>query len=826
MDDMSATDGGPVDRPRPAELSLGYAFEAAAIPMVLLALDGRFRQTNSAFQELTGRTADQLRAMTVAEITHPDDTETTTLTIADLAAGHREVVRYEKRYLRPDGATRWVAISANLIRLPGGQIAGAFAQVLDITEAKARESALAETTERLRVLADGADDFMMYRILIDPQPRIDYLSSGIRTMLGYSAEELMASPDLLFTSVHPDDLATATAVVGQTASGVVTLRMLHKDGSTVWVHSRTSTVFDADGEPIGIDGITHDVTRRVSAEQALRSSEQRFRSMVQNATDLIFLLGPDLTVDYVSPSIEQVLGYPNYQLGPGMSGLAHPDDALRVAGQLTTLAPDAQVRTEFRIRHADGDWRWVEGVLTNRIGDPAVGGYVVNLRDVTEHHRLRDELARRANFDPLTDLPTKTHFRDLVSALLTAGSGPGALTVASMDVDGLGVIAEAFGYDHADSLIVQVTRRLRSALPSGTLLARSGTHEFAIAAPATGEADAHELARTVVAAFDTPFLVGDDPFQLDATVGATVADDRVRDAALLLRRAELARRGARTADRGYRIYSGDLDEHTADRLSLLGQLRSAIGSDQLRLHYQPKLHLASGTVQGVEALIRWQHPTLGQVAPNRFIPLAEHSGLIAPLTRWVIDEAARQSRAWRDTGIDLPIAVNITPRSLQDPAFPDELVETLRPWRLPAHALCLELTERAVTTDPAAAARACRRLTDAGLSLSLDDFGTGQSSLANLATLPISELKIDISFVRPLTTSPRAEGITRMIIDLAHDLNQTATAEGVEDQATSDLLAELGCDTAQGYHLSRPLPAAGLVAWLTGRRLATHHRAA
>lgn len=816
------------------DAGLGYAFGAATVPMAFIAPDGRFRKVNPAYQEMTGRTEAELLELTVADVTHPADVADSLRGVAELLAGERTVLRLEKRFLRRDGNVVWAVTSVSAIRAATGAVLGVFAQVLDVTEAKARELALAESNERLRFLAEGADDFVLFRTGIQPGLHNEFVSSGVLHLLGYPAEEFYRRPGLLLEVLHPDDVPIVRADMVSVAAArrPKTLRFIRRDGTMVWTHTRTSPILGEHGEILGIEGISYDITARVHAEHALRDSERRFRSLVQHATDLVCLIGPAGTVEYISPSVEEILGQSVADvLGRPARGLGHPDDMDALAATIGRIAPGERAAVEFRTRHGDGSWRRLAGIVANRVGDPAVAAFVLNARDVTEQHRLRDELARRANFDQLTGLPNQLHFRDQLTARLAGGSG-GQLVVASVDVAGLAEIAEAFGYDHADTLIRAVTRRLQTAVHPDAMLARTGNEEFAIAVPVDAGSDAlrssgsgtagvlaaSALAQAVLVAFDEAFLVGADPFLLDATIGAAVSGDHGRDAGLLLRRAELARRGARTVDRGFRLYSPDLDEHTADRLSLLGHLRDAIGSDQLCLHYQPKLHLPSGTICGVEALIRWNHPELGSVAPDRFIALAERSGLIAPLTRWVIGEAARQSSLWRATGIDLPIAVNITPRSLQDPAFPDEVVDMLLPLRLPAAALCLELTERAVTTDPDAAVRACRRLTEAGIQLSLDDFGTGQSSLRYLAALPISELKIDMSFVRPLTTSPQAEGIARMIIDLAHHLRQTATAEGVEDQPTADLLARLGCDTIQGYHLSRPLSAAELTAWIVARR--------
>jgi PAS domain S-box-containing protein len=828
---LTAGVDGRVDRLRWAaagwdlDARLGYAFGAATIAMAFTSPTGHFLKVNSAFCTMMGRSEVELCQLGVADVTHPADIGESRAAIRRLRDGATETMRTEKRYLRLDGTVRWGLTTARLVHDDSGAVLGLFAEILDVTDAKARESALRETTERLQGLAEGAEDFLIFRTRFRPALACEFISSGVQQMLGRSQADCYARPGWLFEALHPDDVAIVQRDRNSVAAARMpkTLRLLHTSGRVVWTAVRTWPIVDDDGQVAGVEGIAHDITVRVQAEAALRDSERRFRSLAQNATDLVCLIGPDGGFEYVSPSATEILGYPAGELaGRPAREFCHPDDTDRVTMVGAGVGSGDQAAVEARFRHHDGSWRWMEGVLSNLLDDPAVAAYILNLRDVTDRRQLSEELVRRANYDQLTGLPSRLGLRDHVAALL-AGPADGASRGAavSIQVKGLGSISEAFGYDRADALVGQVADRLRGAAAPGWLLARTSSDEFAIAIPAVTDAAAiTSAADDVLTAFLAPFLVGDDPFQLDATVGAAMWPEHGRDADILLRRADRARSAAHGADRSFRLYSPDLDEGIVERLSLLGRLRHAISSDQLALHYQPKLSLRTGTVYGVEALLRWHHPELGFVAPNRFIPLAERSGLIGPLTGWVIEEAARQSQLWHQQGLDLSIAVNITPRSLQNPEFPDEVIALLAVRRLLDHAVWLEITERAVTIDPETAADACRRLSAAGIPLSLDDFGTGQSSLGYLATLPISELKIDISFVRPLMTSTRADAIVRMIIDLAHDLGQTAIAEGVEDQATLDRLSELGCDAIQGYHLCKPLPAAELATWLAARRTA------
>jgi EAL domain-containing protein (putative c-di-GMP-specific phosphodiesterase class I) len=301
---------------------------------------------------------------------------------------------------------------------------------------------------------------------------------------------------------------------------------------------------------------------------------------------------------------------------------------------------------------------------------------------------------------------------------------------------------------------------------------------------------------------------------LDASVGIAVYPEHGGDAAQLLQHADVAMYAAKHAHAGFMVYDPAVDQHSPRRLALLGGLRRALEADQLLLDYQPKADLRSGQVIGVEALVRWRHPDHGLLGPGEFIPLAERTGLIHPLTRWVLDAALDQVAEWARADYQLSVAVNVSTRCLLDPGLPDRVAERLAARQLPAGSLVLEVTESAVMADPARALDVLGRLHALGIGLALDDFGTGYSSMAYLKTLPVDELKVDRSFVGQMATSPSDAMIVRSTIELGHNLGLRVVAEGVETQETWEQLLALGCDVAQGYLLGRPMAAADLARWL------------
>jgi diguanylate cyclase (GGDEF)-like protein len=387
-----------------------------------------------------------------------------------------------------------------------------------------------------------------------------------------------------------------------------------------------------------------------------------------------------------------------------------------------------------------------------------------------------------------------------------------------MDLDRFKEVNDTFGPRWGDDLLQQVGQRLLATLGQTGMLARMGGDEFGVLLPSADREAASRVAQTLLEAVDAPFVIEGQSVVLGASIGIALFPDQ--DAAAdgqsetLFRRADVAMYLAKREGSGFVVYSVDQDEHSADRLSLIGELRQAIESDQLLLHYQPIVDCTLGRITGVEALVRWQHPERGLVPPDEFIPLAEQSGMIKPLTMQVLRMAMRQCRAWQDRGVDLTIAVNLSMRNLHDPQLP-ELIETmLAAEGIPAGRLKLEITESSIMADASRALEVLQRLRELGTTIAIDDFGTGYSSLAYLKRLPVDGLKIDKSFVQRLASDANDRAIVRSAVELGHNLGLHVVAEGIEDPASLRELTALGCDLAQGYYLGRPVPAESLDRWL------------
>jgi diguanylate cyclase (GGDEF)-like protein len=455
-----------------------------------------------------------------------------------------------------------------------------------------------------------------------------------------------------------------------------------------------------------------------------------------------------------------------------------------------------------------------------RIGGLAVGlatvtvlvGMVRAAATVTE--RLR-ESERQAITDALTGLSNRRHLLYPLNAAIAAAEGGGVqLALLLIDLDGFKELNDTLGHYAGDEVLRQIGPRLRALLRPDDTLARLGGDEFAVALAPGDEAGASAAALRLRSALERSFEVADIGVHVDASVGIALYPDHAHDALGLLQRADVAMYEAKRMRTGHEVYVSARDRHSRERLSLSGELRGAIASGQLCVEYQPQVELATGTVRGVEALVRWAHPSLGLLAPAQFLPLAEQSGLTPPLTEFVLDRALEQIGERRREGFDLTVAVNLGPADLLDLGLPREVSSLLEARDFPPAALWLEVSENVVMADPERTVDVLARLRELGVGISLDDFGAGHSSLAHLKQLRVDELKIDRSFVLRMAEDAHDWAIVGSTIDLAHRLGLRVIAEGVETQASWDLLAECACDQAQGNFLRRPLTGDALTAWL------------
>jgi diguanylate cyclase len=465
----------------------------------------------------------------------------------------------------------------------------------------------------------------------------------------------------------------------------------------------------------------------------------------------------------------------------------------------------------------DHPWRYAF-IHAAFFGSACVGA-IINWR---LHEKARDaealltaRMRHQAHHDALTGLPNRTQLLERAHALLGEGDGTTSVAVLLIDLDRFKEINDVLGHASGDVLLAHVGPRMATAVREGDLLARLGGDEFAAVLPHADEKTAVAVAKRLLELLTETVDVGDVALQVDGSIGIAVANlgsDHTIDT--LLRQADIAMYTAKRARCGYTVFHEDQDTSTRERLTLLGELRQAITRGEIVLHYQPKLTLTDGKLVGVEALARWQHPERGLLSPAEFIPAAESTGLIVPLTLHVLELALAQMRRWRSAGHDFGVAVNLSPRCLAEPELTEQVTQLLWRYHVPATSLELEITENTLAHDPERALATLTALDEAGIRISVDDFGTGYSSMSYLKRLPVSELKVDRSFVAGMLACADDEVLVRSLVELGHNLGLTVVAEGVEDETTLHALEEVGCDVAQGFFLARPMPAEALRTWL------------
>ena len=553
--------------------------------------------------------------------------------------------------------------------------------------------------------------------------------------------------------------------------------------------------------------------RLAGEEQGLRASEERFRALVQHAADVILVLEPDGTVRHVSPAVQAVLGYePDRLVGTRGWGLVHEGDAQSAQVFHAELLEQRGSRSvELRWQHRDGSWRWLEVKGTNLLHQAGVRGIVLNARDISRHKSLEAQLVQRALHDQLTGLPNRMLFMDRLEQALERSARRGKFAaVLFLDLDRFKLVNDNLGHDHGDQLLVQVAERLRGCLRRVDTIARIGGDEFTVLLEDVGvSADAALVAERIIEAFRGSFRIENQEIFVGASIGIALGGrDQGTTAQGLLRNADIAMYRAKANGRAcFEVFKSSMRETVKGRLKMETELRRALDRGELRLHYQPQVDLRSSRIVGLEALVRWEHPERGLVPPGSFIPIAEETGLILPIGRWVLETACRQASLWRadaEIGLDLVMAVNLSPRQFRHPRLVQDVGQVLAESGLDASGLEVEITEGTAMGDADATVKTLEHLKAIGIRLAIDDFGTGYSSLGYLKRFPIDVLKVDRSFVAGLPANRGDAAIVRAVVGLTRALGLKAVAEGVETAEQLAELRELGCDQGQGYFFGRP----------------------
>jgi diguanylate cyclase (GGDEF)-like protein/PAS domain S-box-containing protein len=807
------------DKLRKSEARYRTVLDAAFDAIVTITPDGIVRWFNRGAERIFGYRAEEVIGQPVTVIMPERYRE---LCVAGL---HRYLRTGEARVvggttelvgLRKDGSEFPIEMSLGEVLEDGEQL---FTGVIrDVTERKRIEDSLREMRDRFRSIFDHAPIGVA---MVSLEGRYLQVNRSLCEILGYTEEELQALTWQEIT--HPDDLAASSAharriVEGEFPKYHLEKRFLHADGRTVWASLSVSLVRDAEGEPLYFVSQIQDVSERKNIEKRIKESEERFRSLVQNSSDIITILEADGTVRYVSPAVERVTGYrPEEQVGTNAFGSVHPDDRDRALDTFAEVLkrPGLHPPLEFRVPHKDGSWRYLEHVVNNLVDDPAVRGVVINSWDVTERKALVEQLSYQAFHDLLTGLPNRALFMDRLEHAITRANRRGSnVAVLFTDLDNFKVINDSLGHKAGDQLLIAVAERLKACLRPEDTAARLGGDEFTILVEDIASVgEAVQIAERIADILRPPFTLEEQEVFATVSTGIALNSSAQEQAADLLRHADLAMYRAKHRGKArYEVFESSMDAKAVERLMLETGLRRALVRQQLRVYYQPIVALDNGKIAGVEALVRWEHPQRGLLLPEEFLPVAEETGLIVRIGQWILREAGKQARIWQERYPVTPlltISVNLSTREFFHPKL---VAEVLSESEIDPATLQLEITEGAMTTNGMSSTdRTLRNLKRMGVQLAIDDFGSGYSSLSYLKRFPVDFLKIDRTFIAGLGGEPNGVStkdteITKAMIELTHALGLRVIAEGVETSEQLAQLREMKCDFAQGYYFSEPLP--------------------
>jgi len=842
---------------RETETRFRTLFEQAQAGMAFTGLDGHITTVNEAFCQLVGYDEAELRSLSLPDITHPDDTLSLQDAMGRMLAGDEEGAHFEKRYTRKDGDPVWVDLAMRLVRDADNKpmyFQAVAVNIRDRKRAEVLQAARFAVTQALVTspgwekaapgVLEGLCRALDWELAeyweVDPEREAMHFGASwkrpgrdtsvyeatasqasYRRGEGLAGQVWESGAPVAMPDLAGDSSPRSAAALAAGLHGVVgfPVRSGRRVVGMISLHSWAPRDLDE-----GLVAVMNDVgsqigefVERKRAEVALQESEKRMRSVLDNVSDGLTTVDSTGLIESANPAVVKLFGYAEDEL------IGQHTDTLIATTHRSAFDNYLQRRLKLDIpvsgahetmgKRKNGSLFPLEFVVSSmQVGSRHM--FIATLRDISERKAHTDALEYQALHDALTGLPNRSLFGDrLRQALLAARRNQKMFGVLLLDLDRFKDINDALGHDRGDSLLQEVTARLRGVLRATDTIARLGGDEFAVLTiDARHPDDVVATAKKILASLEGPFAIADQMVETGASIGIAMYPVHGDDPSTLLRRADVAMYVAKRAGGGHAVYAPEQEAQTLRRSGLAGELRRSIPQGELVLHYQPQITLATGAIHSVEALVRWNHPREGLMPPDRFISMAEETGIIHPLTAWVIDSALTQMCRWLEDGLDVSVSLNVSPRNIDDHSLEEMVARALGNFKVEPHRLTLEITEGVAMA--AAAAKALHRLNEMGVRLALDDFGTGYSSLLYLMRLPVNEIKIDRSFVSALASDPDSGAIVRSAVGLGHNLGLRVVAEGLQDRMAEAVLVEAGCDAAQGFLVGRPVPEAEMTALL------------
>ncbi|MDP9193543.1 MAG: EAL domain-containing protein [Acidobacteriota bacterium] len=772
-----------------------------AVKLLIDPESGAIVDVNMAACDYYGFTRDELLAMHVWDINVRGEDQVR-LQLGRAASSERDYFQF--RHMLASGEIRDVEVYTGPIEIGSRKLL--FSIIHDITERKRAQKALQQSEEKYRVIFDYAP-VGIYQSTRDG--RLVTANETLARMLGYdSVDELLTKNlerDIYLDSKQRDELIRRFEPYAYANN--VELQWKRKDGTAIWVQLNAHGVRSSHGS-LFFEGFVYDVSERKQVEELLKKQA----AAITASMDGIGILNERLEFTYVNDSLARLFGYGDHNMliGSSLCDLYEPQEQVRF---ITSVIPLVEQRGRWR-GEATGLRR--DGVnFPQEISLTAIGGsgsgMVCVVRDITERTYAEEQIKHLAYHDALTNLPNRLLFKDRLTVALSHAHREGArLAVLFLDLDRFKVINDSLGHNIGDQLLQAVAARVQSCVRDSDTVARLGGDEFTVLLPRLNRSDdAAPVASKIIEAVRYPFHIEGREFFITTSIGISLFPEDGTDAETLIKNADTAMYQAKELGRdNYQLFNALVNANALQRIALEHGLRKAMTSGELEVHYQPIFDLRTGHTTGMEALLRWTHPQLGPIAPTTFIALAEATGIMIPIGSWALREACRQAKAWHDAGYTwLSLAVNLSVTQLQQVDLVDRVRTILAETGFPAASLELEITESSAMQSPETSIRTLFELKKLGIRISLDDFGTGHSSLSYLKRFPIDTLKIDQSFVHDITTDPDTAAIVTAIIAMAHSLRLKVIAEGVEYPEQANFLRHHGCDQMQGFLMTPPVAA-------------------
>lgn len=781
-------------------------FQSTADAINITDLNSVIQYVNPAFEAMFGWTKEELIGKKLPII--PSSWREMSNILERKLLNGEHITNVETKLQRKDGRLIDVSFSISPLKNDKGGIEGFVAITRDISEQKQFAKTLQENREKYKLVTENMSDLVS---LLNVEGVFEYVSPSFEKILGYPSHVLQGKS--AFELIHPNDFDRITNLFNEltkTKKAVtVRFRYRHRNDDYIITESHAVPLLDEKGNLKHVLVTSKDIGEKVKAEQALQESEQKFRLITEHSSDLIRIIDEAGVIKYASPSHKTILGYEPEELeGKSLFAILHPDDVPFVQKRLRYKKKEHD-SLEYRVRTKQGNYVWIESHTSSIFDENGQFlHYIFVGRDISERKAYEEKLEQMAFYDALTGVANRRFFQEqLVKQIEQAKQNNTRFALMYLDCDRFKWVNDAFGHDVGDELLRNFAARLKTCLSKSDIIGRWGGDEFAVLlSRVQSKEEAARVAQQIIQSMQIPWNIKNHEFILTSSIGIAFYPEDGQTVEELLSHGDQALYQAKTEGRNkFYFYEKTLTEHMQRLILLENHLKQALEQNAFHLVYQPQIELATGQLIGVEALLRYTHPTLGAVSPIEFIPICERLNMIDEITEWVLQEAARQLKDWKEKGLHIRMAVNISPLNLENKTFINKLISIFEKNHCDLHDLELELTETALAKSIEEVSKVLEKLREIGVRIALDDFGSGYSSLVYFKDFPIDKIKVDRSFVKEIPKKERDIAILDSIILLSKRLGIEVICEGVETEEQASYLQMLGCEFAQGYYFSRPL---------------------